>query len=482
MDRDRDHAPEIRADDGAVDEVVAPQRFGIPSGQARECGANGDGGDAEHERNATPRLPIAGVARPRPAAGAGGPHPSRQERDADHDGRGPDKEDDEFEPCHALRQSKVVQGGPRVEQAVRREGTGPPSPCRPAQAQGPGAAMLLVLDADLVDAGGQRERLDLRVHVGRRRAPDHQLTVEPDVKAVVAGAVDIDRSRLGHIPVAVPARAEEAPRELRVLVQEVERDVRADVLEERRAVEADLRIHPAVQAGPLRREAAEGEQERGQGDGHDGIGTQGGLQVTSDEPNAATTPAPDGPFMHPRAAEPTRLFSSHHRPGPKAVTPARAEMQRAGRPPSGTSHASQVVALKTLPGRSFARYPGTVIMEASVIRQFLNVAATLRRLSRAMSSGTRISHSSSIVEVLGYLSGVLVSTVRARQRRSDGCPSRADSRTAASSAAVGTGREQQLKGFNPELLQGLASVNRKVLQAPGQRLVDVEQHALLADP
>ena len=43
------------------------------------------------------------------------------------------------------------------------------------------------------------------------------------------------------------------------------------------------------------------------------------------------------------------------------------------------------------------------------------------------------------------------------------------------------GREQQLKGFNPELLQGLAFVNRKVLQAPGQRLVDVEQHALLSD-
>ena len=34
----------------------------------------------------------------------------------------------------------------------------------------------------------------------------------------------------------------------------------------------------------------------------------------------SVVPAPDGPFIHPRAAEPTGLFSSHHRPGPKAVT------------------------------------------------------------------------------------------------------------------------------------------------------------------
>ena len=31
-------------------------------------------------------------------------------------------------------------------------------------------------------------------------------------------------------------------------------------------------------------------------------------------------PAPDGPFIHPRSAEPTRLFLSHHRPGSEAVT------------------------------------------------------------------------------------------------------------------------------------------------------------------
>ena len=41
---------------------------------------------------------------------------------------------------------------------------------------------------------------------------------------------------------------------------------------------------------------------------------------------------PGWPFIHPRAAEPTRLCSSHHRPGPNAVTPARADVSRAGGP------------------------------------------------------------------------------------------------------------------------------------------------------
>ena len=44
------------------------------------------------------------------------------------------------------------------------------------------------------------------------------------------------------------------------------------------------------------------------------------------------------------------------------------------------------------------------------------------------------------------------------------------------------GLEQHLEGFNPELLQGLVFVNRKVLQASGQLRVDVDQHALLAHP
>ena len=38
---------------------------------------------------------------------------------------------------------------------------------------------------------------------------------------------------------------------------------------------------------------------------------------------------PRWPFIHPRAAEPTRLCSSHHRPGKNAVIPARADVSRA---------------------------------------------------------------------------------------------------------------------------------------------------------
>ena len=33
-------------------------------------------------------------------------------------------------------------------------------------------------------------------------------------------------------------------------------------------------------------------------------------------------PAPDGTFIHPRAADPTKLSSSHNRPAPEAVTSA----------------------------------------------------------------------------------------------------------------------------------------------------------------
>ena len=41
-------------------------------------------------------------------------------------------------------------------------------------------------------------------------------------------------------------------------------------------------------------------------------------------------PAPDGTLIHPRAAEPTKLSSSHNRPAPEAVTSARADGQPTG--------------------------------------------------------------------------------------------------------------------------------------------------------
>ena len=43
-------------------------------------------------------------------------------------------------------------------------------------------------------------------------------------------------------------------------------------------------------------------------------------------------PAPDGIFIHPRAAEPTKLSSSHNRPAPEAVTSARADVRPTGAP------------------------------------------------------------------------------------------------------------------------------------------------------
>ena len=43
-------------------------------------------------------------------------------------------------------------------------------------------------------------------------------------------------------------------------------------------------------------------------------------------------PAPDGTFIHPRAADPTKLSSSHNRPAPEAVTSAPADVQPTGAP------------------------------------------------------------------------------------------------------------------------------------------------------
>ena len=43
-------------------------------------------------------------------------------------------------------------------------------------------------------------------------------------------------------------------------------------------------------------------------------------------------PASDGPFIHPRAAERSKLCSSHNRPAPEAVTSARPDVQPTGAP------------------------------------------------------------------------------------------------------------------------------------------------------
>ena len=54
------------------------------------------------------------------------------------------------------------------------------------------AAVLRIVDADCVDAGFKLEVLDLRMHIGRRRSADHLLLVDPNVKTVVACAVQLE--------------------------------------------------------------------------------------------------------------------------------------------------------------------------------------------------------------------------------------------------------------------------------------------------
>ena len=135
--------------------------------------------------------------------------------------------------------------------------------------------MLLVLHAESVHASVQTHRPDQRMHVGRRCPPNHQFAIQPHIEAVVARAVQFDFGRFGRVPVAGPARAEESPGQVGVVVQEVEGDRGADVVEERCTVEADSGEYLPADACPVRRDGAEDEQERGQRGGHgDGAPSQ----------------------------------------------------------------------------------------------------------------------------------------------------------------------------------------------------------------
>ena len=135
--------------------------------------------------------------------------------------------------------------------------------------------MLLVLHAELVHSRVQPQRADQRMHVGRRRPPNHQFAVQPDVEAVVARAVQFDVPCFGHVPETGPARAEKPARQVGIVVQKVEGDCVADVVAERCAVEADIGEYLPADACPVRRAWAEEEQERGQGGGcEDGAPSQ----------------------------------------------------------------------------------------------------------------------------------------------------------------------------------------------------------------
>ena len=57
-----------------------------------------------------------------------------------------------------------------------------------------------------------------------------------------------------------------------------------------------------------------------------------GSRDLQDPTGISILPAPDGTFIHPRAADPTKLSSSHNRPAPEAVTSAPADVQPTGAP------------------------------------------------------------------------------------------------------------------------------------------------------
>ena len=97
-----------------------------------------------------------------------------------------------LEPRHPVRQPEVIGVGPFVKQAVRRERTRPPPRRRPVQSHVERATVLLIVHAELVHSRVQPQRADQRMHVGRRRPPNHQFAVQPDVEAVVARAVQFD--------------------------------------------------------------------------------------------------------------------------------------------------------------------------------------------------------------------------------------------------------------------------------------------------
>ena len=256
VDRGNDHAPEVgTSNQGAVDDVVSPQRFGIPPGKTRENRAEDDGRAGQHRCQAQ-HLP------------AGVPEPSRQEDDCRDHRQRPDQDDDRPEPGRVLRQADVGLRRGLVEQPVPRERSRWTARARPAEAQRVGATVLLVVDPDRMDARVHNERTHLGVHVRRRSTADDQHAVEPHVEAVVAGSVQLQLTGLGNVPETTPAGAEESLRYEWHRVEKLERDPRTQIPDDRRPAVPVLRIHLAEQAGAFRRARTEDEQKHGQGDGH----------------------------------------------------------------------------------------------------------------------------------------------------------------------------------------------------------------------
>ena len=94
------------------------------------------------------------------------------------------------------------------------------------------STVLLVVDAQFVDASVQSNT------PCRKGAPgEPELPVNPDVGVIVRVDVQGDDLTARHVPVALPAGAEEPTRQPRVVVQEVEGGAGAQVVDERRTLE-----------------------------------------------------------------------------------------------------------------------------------------------------------------------------------------------------------------------------------------------------
>ncbi len=214
--------------------------------------------------------------RPRVAADAP-PRPLEEEARRQDDGRCPDHGKQPRQPVRQGRQMDVSRRRWFVEQPVgcesghdARRGEARAealSGRRHTDLQVVRAAVLLVLDPQLVHAGGDGDRPPDRVHVVGRRAPDDQLVVEPDIEPIVAGAGQLDRSRFGHVPEAAPADAEETAWQPWMRRQEVQIHCARPVGHQRRTTERRAGVHPPVEAREHRRVPAEDEQEDGRQDG-----------------------------------------------------------------------------------------------------------------------------------------------------------------------------------------------------------------------
>ena len=153
--------------------------------------------------------------------------------------------------------------------SVRRRG--------PSDVERIGAALLLVLDQQLVHAGRERDRPGGAVHLFRRITAKHQLAVDMCVQPVVALSMDLNRPVVRHVPIATPSDAEAPSGKAFVLLQEIEGNACADLVAVGPSPKLVLKKELSPQPGSLSRLRRE-EQPRGRA-------RQGNNRVDADSPS-----------------------------------------------------------------------------------------------------------------------------------------------------------------------------------------------------